>query len=74
MAETRSFQLLDSRVQRWIWKQGWTSLLEIQENTIPFVLEGDRDIIVSAPTGGGKTEAVFLPIIETLEQFLNENV
>ena len=66
MAETRSFQLLDSRVQRWIWKQGWTSLLEIQENTIPFVLEGDRDIIVSAPTGGGKTEAVFLPIISKM--------
>lgn len=66
MAETRSFQLLDSRVQRWIWNQGWTSLLEIQENTIPLVLSGRSDVIVSAPTGGGKTEAVFLPIISKL--------
>lgn len=66
MAETRSFQLLDSRVQRWIWNQGWTSLLEIQENTIPLVLSGRCDIIVSAPTGGGKTEAVFLPIISRM--------
>lgn len=66
VAETRSFQLLDSRVQRWIWKQGWTSLLEIQENTIPLVLDGRCDVIVSAPTGGGKTEAVFLPIISKM--------
>lgn len=66
MAETQSFQLLDSRVQRWIWNQGWTSLLEIQENTIPLVLSGRSDVIVSAPTGGGKTEAVFLPIISKL--------
>ena len=66
MAETRSFQLLDSRVQRWIWKQGWASLLEIQENTIPLVLDGRCDVIVSAPTGGGKTEAVFLPIISKM--------
>lgn len=70
MAQTRSFQLLDKRVQRWIWKQGWTSLLEIQENTIPLILDGKSDVIVSAPTGGGKTEAVFLPIISKL---LNES-
>lgn len=68
MAETQSFHLLDKRVQNWIWKQGWTSLLEIQENTIPHVIKGNCDIIVSAPTGGGKTEAVFLPIISKLLQ------
>lgn len=66
MAETQSFNLLDSQIQRWIWKKGWKSLLEIQENTIPLVLKGDSDIIVSAPTGGGKTEAVFLPIISKM--------
>lgn len=66
MAETKSFHLLDSRIQRWVWNQGWTSLLEIQENTIPLVLERNCDIIVSAPTGGGKTEAVFLPIISKM--------
>ena len=66
MALDSSFQLLDKRIQRWIWKQGWSSLLEIQENTIPVVLKGDSDVIVSAPTGGGKTEAVFLPILSKL--------
>lgn len=63
MADSRSYSLLAPRIQHWIWNQGWSSLLEIQENTIPLVLRGDCDIVVSAPTGGGKTEAVFLPIL-----------
>ena len=33
-----SFELLDIRIRQWIWKQGWTSLKDIQENAIPFVL------------------------------------
>ena len=40
--------------------------MEIQENTIPLILKGSCDVIVSAPTGGGKTEAVFLPIISNM--------
>ena len=66
MSEAASFPLLDERVQRWVWKQGWASLQPIQENTIPLVLKGDRDLIISAPTGGGKTEAVFLPVLTAL--------
>jgi len=66
MSETTSFSLLDNKVQRWVWKQGWTALQPIQENTIPLVLNADRDLIISASTGGGKTEAVFLPILTKL--------
>lgn len=58
-----SFELLHEAVQRWIWKQGWTSLKDIQENSIPLVLRRDCDVIISAATAGGKTEAAFLPII-----------
>ena len=61
-----SFELLDIRIRQWIWKQGWTSLKDIQENAIPFVLEGKSDVIISASTAGGKTEAVFLPILTSL--------
>ena len=61
-----SFNLLDSGVQKWIWQQGWSGLKVIQENSIPYVLRKDCDIIISATTAGGKTEAAFLPIITSL--------
>ena len=58
-----SFELLHPKVQKWVWAQKWSSLQTIQESTIPYVLKADRDLIISASTGGGKTEAVFLPIL-----------
>lgn len=61
--QSSSFQLLDSKVQQWIWRQGWSSLKDIQENAIPPILDGDCDVIISAATAGGKTEAVFLPVL-----------
>ena len=64
--KSSSFELLHEKVQNWIWRQGWTSLKEIQENTIPIVLKGDCDVIVSAATAGGKTEAAFLPILSNI--------
>ncbi|WP_337394136.1 DEAD/DEAH box helicase [Alistipes communis] len=63
-----SFDLLDERVRRWIWRQGWTSLKDIQENAIPVVLAGNSDVIISASTAGGKTEAAFLPILTSILQ------
>lgn len=63
MSGSSSFTRLHPLVQKWIWDQGWNTLLDIQENTIPYMLNADCDIIVSASTGGGKTEAVFLPIL-----------
>ena len=64
--QSSSFDLLDTKVQQWVWKQGWTSLKEIQENSIPPILDGNCDVIISAATAGGKTEAVFLPILTNL--------
>lgn len=61
-----SFELLHESVQKWVWNQGWTSLRDIQENSIPVVLRGDSDVIISASTAGGKTEAAFLPILSRL--------
>lgn len=63
-----SFSLLDERVRRWVWRQGWTALKDIQENAIPMVLAGDSDVIISASTAGGKTEAAFLPILTSMLQ------
>lgn len=57
---------MDSRIQRWIWREGWDSLRDAQEKAIPALLEADRDVIVAAATAAGKTEAAFLPILTHL--------
>ena len=61
--QSRAFDLLAEPVRRWIWQKGWTSLRDIQERAIPYLIEGDDDLIIGAATAGGKTEAAFLPLI-----------
>ena len=61
-----SFFLLERSIQRWVWQQEWTSLNEVQEKAIPIILRRDSDVIISAATAGGKTEAAFLPIISSI--------
>lgn len=61
-----SFDLLHEKVRRWIWRQGWAELRDIQERSIPVLLEGQRDLIIAAGTASGKTEAAFLPIVSRL--------
>jgi ATP-dependent Lhr-like helicase len=61
-----AFDLLHEKVRRWIWRQGWTDLRDIQERSIPALLAGGGDLIVAAGTASGKTEAAFLPIASRL--------
>ena len=61
-----SFDLLAEPVRRWIWQQGWDELRDIQERAIPVVVEGKADLIIAAPTAGGKTEAAFLPLLSRI--------
>ncbi len=61
-----SFHLLDERIQRFIWAEGWDSLRDAQEAAIPLIVPGDRDVIVAAATAAGKTEAAFLPALTHL--------
>jgi len=60
------FQRLHPGVQKWIWQQQWPALRPIQEQAIPPILAGEEDVIISAATAGGKTEAAFLPIFSRL--------
>jgi ATP-dependent helicase Lhr and Lhr-like helicase len=66
MPDTSSFHLLDERIQRFIWAEGWESLRDAQEAAIPLIVKGDRDVIVAAATAAGKTEAAFLPALTRL--------
>ncbi len=66
MSASSSFHLLDERIQRFIWAEGWESLRDAQEASIPIVVKADRDVIVAAATAAGKTEAAFLPALTHL--------
>lgn len=57
-----SLKLLAPAVQQWIAGQHWKGLRPIQEKAIPVILKGGSDVIISAATASGKTEAAFLPI------------
>ncbi len=61
MRTNEPFDLLHPTVQRWIYKQGWEDLRQIQKEAIGPILSGETDLVISAPTAGGKTEAAFLP-------------
>lgn len=63
---SQAFFLLDERVRRWVWDQGWNNLRDAQEKAIPPILAGDTDVIIAAATAAGKTEAAFLPIFSRL--------
>ncbi len=60
------FGELHEGVQKWIWRSGWSELRAIQELAARPILGGKLDVIISAATASGKTEAAFLPIASKL--------
>jgi ATP-dependent Lhr-like helicase len=57
---------LHPAVLRWIHGQGWRTLRPVQTAALEPVLGASDDVIISAPTAVGKTEAAFLPICSVL--------
>lgn len=64
-----AFDKLARPVKKWVRSKGWSELRQIQADAVHAVSDGEADIIISASTAGGKTEAAFLPLIS---QTLNE--
>jgi ATP-dependent RNA helicase RhlE len=58
---------LDARLNAAIKSAGFVNPTPIQEQAIPFILEG-RDVMGLAQTGTGKTAAFMLPILQKLTQ------
>ena len=58
-----AFDKLARPVQKWVRSKGWRELRQIQADSVHVVMDGNADLIVSASTAGGKTEAAFLPLI-----------
>jgi len=74
MAKTRTinlqlsaFEHLSEPVRKWIWQQKWPSLRDVQEKAIPAILAGG-DVVISAKTAAGKTEAALLPLLTRLQR------
>ena len=64
-------ELLDPRIVRAITDMGFEKLSPIQEQAIPYLLEG-KDIIGQAQTGTGKTAAFGIPLIQKVNPQLRK--
>lgn len=62
-ASDAAYALLAPPVQKWVHDQGWKTLSDAQIGAIEPVLANERDVLITAATAGGKTEAAFLPIL-----------
>ena len=65
---SQSFDLLSPALRHWVYDAGWPALRDAQELAIPLLLAQDRDVLISAATASGKTEAAFLPILSALDR------
>ena len=57
------FYLLNKKIQKVIHELKWENFRPIQDEAILHMINSPSDMIISAPTASGKTEAAFLPII-----------
>lgn len=69
-----AFDRLHPEIRRWIWDRKWQELREVQSGTISAVLDSKEDILVSAATAAGKTEAAFLPILTDIAENLGDGL
>ena len=61
-----AFDKLSLPIQKWIRGKNWQNLHEIQKQAIHVIKDSDSDLIISAPTAGGKTEAAFFPLLSQI--------
>ncbi|MCD1296012.1 helicase [Methanocella sp. CWC-04] len=59
------FNLLDERIQEALSKLGMTTPTDTQERAIPVILN-NKNTLVIAPTGTGKTESAMLPVMNDI--------
>ncbi|HPJ92916.1 MAG TPA: DEAD/DEAH box helicase [Deltaproteobacteria bacterium] len=66
MEQFRNLGLSESMLQT-LAAKGFREPTPIQSAVIPYLLDGDRDVVAQAETGTGKTAAFGIPIIERLD-------
>ena len=65
MLSGRNAEMLSGDLRRVAYSLGYRRLLPVQEEAIPYVMRGD-DVLIVAPTGSGKTEAVLFPVLSMM--------
>ncbi|WP_235857962.1 DEAD/DEAH box helicase [[Lactobacillus] timonensis] len=55
-------------IQDYIYRQGWETLRPIQVAAAHEIFDTDHNVLLSASTASGKTEAAFFPILTELDQ------
>ncbi len=61
-----AFDRLAPFLREFLWNAGWESLRSMQIAAIEAIFDSEDDLLVSAATAGGKTEAAFLPILSKI--------
>ena len=69
VANMKTFEELgvSAPIRRAIEELGFVSPMPVQEAVIPFLLEGEKDVIALAQTGTGKTAAFGIPLLQRLD-------
>lgn len=62
-----SFDLLNDKIKKYIWNQKWSSFRPIQESAIQNIIQSNDNYVLAAKTASGKTEAAFLPAINSID-------
>lgn len=62
------FQRYSPAIQRYIYEEGWQSLRAIQAAAGDAIFNTDANVLLSASTASGKTEAAFFPIITLMQE------
>ncbi|MCC6010274.1 MAG: DEAD/DEAH box helicase [Fervidicoccaceae archaeon] len=57
--------MISERLAVLVREKGWASLNELQLKSIEIVKRGDN-VLITAPTGSGKTEAALLPVLDEM--------
>lgn len=63
VAPERAYDALHPEVRKWIREQEWIGLRPVQAEATAAILGSGDDILISAGTAAGKTEAAFLPAL-----------
>jgi ATP-dependent RNA helicase DeaD len=58
---------LPTKIREAVRSAGWDKLMPVQEQAIPYLLDG-RDMIVQSRTGSGKTGGFLLPLFNLLDE------
>lgn len=65
----QAFDRLNRDIQHYIYDKGWSQLTRIQSASIKQIAQTDHNLILSAPTASGKTEAAFIPALNSVENW-----